>query len=168
MNKLAVKIQNKGFTLIEMLVVIMIIVVLIAIAVPAIAGYRRNAEETADMAAVKTLQTALEAASITVNPNVLTGTTNNFTSGNFDTKNPPDDAFSKALMEFLGDDFGGSFRFGYHRDTGSVRWVSWWDDDSSEAGVMVNDIENGHFGYLVDIKDNYPHPEYYGPSSTTM
>ncbi len=160
--------KSVGFTLIEMLIVIMIIVILIAIAVPAISGYRRDAEETADMAAVRTLQTALEAASIKVDPSELTGSTYNFTSSNVDLENLPDDDFSAELKEMLGEGFTGKFRFGYHRETGSIRWVSWWDEDSSENGVMVYDLENGHFGYLVDIKENYPHPEYYGPSSTTM
>ncbi len=159
-----IKQTRQGFTLIEMLIVILIIVILIAIAVPAIVGYRRNAEETADMAAVRTLQTALEAASITEHPSQLTGSTVNYTPGDFDTDNPPDDAFSTEVMELLGQDFEGNFRFGYHKDTGNMRWISWWDDDDpTETGVMLHDIERGNFGYLSDLVDEYDTTIHYMP-----
>ncbi len=157
-----------GFTLIEMLVVILIIVILIAIAVPAVAGYRRDAEETTDKAAIRTLYTALEAASVDVSPTELAGTTNNYISGYVDLDNPPDDKYSQEVIKLLGDNFSGKFRFGFYRNNGSIRWISWWDEDSSDEGVMLYDIENGRLGYLSDLADEVPNIIDYRPTGSAL
>ncbi len=168
MKKIIRKKNISGFTLIEMLVVILIIVILIAIAVPAVAGYRRDAQETTDKAAVRTLYTALEAASVNVSPTELAGTVNNYISGQVDIDNPPDDDYSKAVVELLGENFTGSFRFGFYRNNGSIRWVSWWDEDTSDEGIMLYDIENGNLGYLSDLKDEYADTIHYRPTGIIM
>ena len=49
------KIKRKGFTLIEMVIVIAILGILIAIAVPRFAGFRDNAQDGADKATAATL-----------------------------------------------------------------------------------------------------------------
>ena len=43
--------KRKGFTLIELVVVVAILAILLAIAIPAYAGYRERAQEKADEAA---------------------------------------------------------------------------------------------------------------------
>lgn len=50
--------KKKGFTLLELVVVIAILAILLAIAIPAYTGYREKAEEQAFNANVKTLETA--------------------------------------------------------------------------------------------------------------
>ncbi len=183
--------QKKGFTLIEMLVVILIIVILITIAVPAVAGYRAEAQETADMAAVKTVFNALESAATFVHPSVLTGgvregTLNDYTRKNYNFQDPTDDEFGQRIMEYVGNGFEGYFRFGYYAPTGSIRWISYWSDDDigsgDREGVMVYDVEHGLLGYLDDLADTYTgidafedlglpagtmiNPDWYGPASS--
>ena len=50
--------KKKGFTLLELVVVIAILAILLAIAIPAYTGYREKAEKQAFNANVKTLETA--------------------------------------------------------------------------------------------------------------
>lgn len=50
--------NQKGFTLIELIVVIAILAVIVAIAVPRISGSLENAKETADKATIKTIRNA--------------------------------------------------------------------------------------------------------------
>ncbi|ACK42159.1 MULTISPECIES: type II secretion system protein [Dictyoglomus] len=52
--------REKGFTLIELMVVIVIIAILAAVALPNFMGATERARESAVRSAVKTLQTALE------------------------------------------------------------------------------------------------------------
>ncbi len=50
--------KRKGFTLIELVVVIAILAILLAIAIPAYTGYRERAEEQAQAANVRMLENA--------------------------------------------------------------------------------------------------------------
>ena len=54
------KMKRKGFTLIEMVIVIAILGILIAIAVPRFAGFRDRAQESADKATAATIGKAAE------------------------------------------------------------------------------------------------------------
>ena len=65
------KSANKGFSLIELLVVLAIIVVLVSIGVPAYQVYKKRSEETALMATLKSLNKSglvLDATEQTINP----------------------------------------------------------------------------------------------------
>ncbi len=52
--------SNRGFTLVEIMIVVAIIALLAAIAIPNMLRARHNANETAAIAAMRTLSTALE------------------------------------------------------------------------------------------------------------
>lgn len=69
MNQLSLKKMNqitkkkkKGFTLVELIIVIAIIAVLAAIAIPKFGAIRENANIKADMASAKNIQTAVTTA----------------------------------------------------------------------------------------------------------
>ncbi|BAI80737.1 conserved hypothetical protein [Deferribacter desulfuricans SSM1] len=55
------KTNKKGFTLIELLVVVAIIGILAAIAIPQFAKYRKNAQDSAALSDLKTIQSTAEA-----------------------------------------------------------------------------------------------------------
>ncbi len=166
------RVDKKGFTLIEMLVVILIIVILITIAVPAVAGYRKDAQETADMAMVNTIYKAIEATAVYVNPSVLTDEVDTktifeyWTDRNFNLESPPDDEFSVRLMEHLGAGHEGWFRFGYDQD--GVQWVSYWDVEGTPTEEDVMHFHNvffegtayGELGYISDLNEKYGREEF--------
>ena len=59
--KITEKLNQKGFTLIELMIVIAIIGILAAIAIPQFASYRRKAYNSAALSDLKTVKTTLEA-----------------------------------------------------------------------------------------------------------
>ena len=61
LTKITQKLNQKGFTLIELMIVIAIIGILAAIAIPQFAAYRRKAYNSAALSDLKTVKTTLEA-----------------------------------------------------------------------------------------------------------
>jgi len=61
LTKISEKLNQKGFTLIELMIVIAIIGILAAIAIPQFAAYRRKAYNSAALSDLKTVKTTLEA-----------------------------------------------------------------------------------------------------------
>ncbi len=164
MQKLIQLKNKKGFTLIEMLVVILIIVILIAIAIPAVAGYRADANETADKGAAETIFNALEAAATKYPPSVaanITGTapigtalandqvysTATITIGNTSNMDGP---YLEAVQEFLGTNVHGTFKFNVTFSTGSVNWVTYVREGApnTDANTMLYHAADGVTGYL--------------------
>ncbi len=157
--------NKKGFTLIEMLVVILIIVILIAIAIPAVAGYRADATETADKGAAETIFNALEAASTKHIPSepaniagapIGTSAANNavysnatITIGNTTQMTGP---FLEAVQGFLGTNVQGTFKFNITLSTGSVNWISYVREGATinDANTMLYHAAEGVTGYLDD------------------
>ncbi len=171
MNKLIQLKNKKGFTLIEMLVVILIIVILIAIAIPAVAGYRADANETADKGAAETAFNALEAAATKFNPAESTnwGTTpllgisangeDVYSVGLSLTRTElagvTSGDFLNAVDEFLGSNFNGTIKFRINASTGSVLWVTYVREGAevNSANTMIYHAVDGVTGY-VDEVDN--------------
>ncbi len=159
MQKLKELKNKKGFTLIEMLIVILIVVILIAIAVPAVAGYRRDAQRTQDEGAIETIRTAIESALVRERPGTVSGGVDRYTSGNLDydeivaisedtsgTYNANTKEFYGLLADYLGPNFQGNFKFSYTfgstYSTGTgmhLYWLSYWPSDSltSDESVML-------------------------------
>ena len=61
LTKIRKKLNSKGFTLIELMIVIAIIGILAAIAIPQFASYRQKAYNAAALSDLKTVKTTLEA-----------------------------------------------------------------------------------------------------------
>ena len=61
LTRIRKKLNNKGFTLIELMIVIAIIGILAAIAIPQFASYRQKAYNAAALSDLKTVKTTLEA-----------------------------------------------------------------------------------------------------------
>ena len=99
------KMNKKGFTLIEMLVVIAIIAVLVAIVVPAVSNSTTKAQASTDAANLRSAQAALQVAVLngTAPKNVTAGTATTYPqhiSGNADATTP---AAPEAKTEAAGD-----------------------------------------------------------------
>ncbi len=168
MQKLKELKNKKGFTLIEMLIVILIVVILIAIAVPAVAGYRRDAQRTQDEGAIETIRTSIESALIRVRPSdndtsgfdaYTTGildydaivAISEDTSGTYDADTKE---FFGYLADYLGPNFQGNFQFRYifgsSYSTGSTAmylyWLTYWPNENvtSDDAVMLyhNNFQN--------------------------
>jgi type IV pilus assembly protein PilA len=61
LTKIHEKLSQKGFTLIELMIVIAIIGILAAIAIPQFASYRRKSYNSAAISDLKNMKTSLEA-----------------------------------------------------------------------------------------------------------
>ncbi len=182
MNKM-----KKGFTLIEMLVVILIIVILITIAVPAIAGYREEARETADLGDAKTLYTAVEATLTMFEGDILTdgmaflsqlsGSNEVYTH---QPLRPGVHGYSaqpiiQSISIYLdGAEYTGWYKFGVDSSTESVIWVSYHrggvetsapgvyiDRTAPDENVMLYHIQDGVSGYLDELGEPYSSEERY-------
>ncbi len=184
MQKLIEMKNKKGFTLIEMLIVILIIVILLAIAVPAVAGYRKDALRTQDEGAIETIRTAIESAVIRSLPeDTVSGSEVAHSSGNLDydeivrlstdtSLTAETREFYEALASYLGPNFQGGFRFKYdiYAWGGTVHnqhldYVAYWRSDSqtSDESIMVYEYyfanSSAEFRepvYLSEIMEIYP------------
>ena len=67
LSKIRMRRGQKGFTLIELMIVIAIIGILAAIAIPQFAAYRKRAQDSAAKSALKNLATAQENYYVTYN-----------------------------------------------------------------------------------------------------
>lgn len=89
--------QNKGFTLVELIVVMAILVILAAILIPVVSGYINTANETAAYANARTVYSA---ACAVVADGRIPGN-NAVAAGTYNT----------GLGDYLGTDIGGSYSY---------------------------------------------------------
>ncbi len=181
MQKLIELKNKKGFTLIEMLIVILIIVILLAIAIPSVIAYREDSQRTADLGAAKTIYTALEATLVTFGElpgsqptwfQTQTGTNNiyyqSLNNGNLRivsaAETPWNFQFGMAVNPQLDNEVAGKYKFGYDTTTNSIAWVSYHNhEDTTDATnfyapdnkVMVYDVANGVSGYADELGAPY-------------
>ncbi len=173
------KIKNckKGFTLIEMLIVILIIVILLAIAVPSVIAYREDSERTADLGAAKQVYTALEAALTnndppppnSVQPSHLSGYSELgdiiYTNSRMDPLKNGIPLVNEAWDFLKNDQFTGYFEYGYNTVTDSIAWVSYHpvdefpygqpDTTAANSEVMLYHVEDNVEGYLDELSAPY-------------
>ncbi len=179
--------NKKGFTLIEMLIVILIIVIIMSIAVPSILAYRKEAERTSDLGEAKTVLTAVETALVnnTIDRSAWLFGLDRDTDGDAVS----DECYSRSvitpatntasgflgtLSELLGGEkFSGVFKFGYDLNDNSVNWVSYHKYTTSEleasthasaepSEVMVYDVKNDVSGYLDELDETIYTEAIYG------
>ena len=81
LHKFQINHSRKGFTLIELMIVVAIIGILAAIAIPQFAGYRRRGQNAAAQSALKNLATAQE--SYYIDQNKYTNLTTDLTKYGF-------------------------------------------------------------------------------------
>lgn len=115
MNKLRALKNKKGFTLIELIIVIVIIAILAAIAIPAMSGFKKDAERGAAEANARTGYTAVSAAA------------GKFTATKQDLGPKPasaENTFLGRAGELLGDSFPGLIGWTVNTD-GTIATVMW-------------------------------------------
>ncbi len=167
MQKLIQMKNKKGFTLIEMLIVILIIVILLAIAVPAVSAYRKEALRTQDEGAIETIRTSIESTLIRVRPadNNTDSNLDEFSASDLDyaelvarsqdtTIDVDTREFYGLLAEYLGPNFQGNFNFQYNfgssYSSGSTAeylyYLTYWRSDEVSASKDAVMLYHNNFG----------------------
>lgn len=137
----------KGFTLLELIVVIAIIGILAAILVPSILGYVKNARASNLNANAKSVYSAAQLAIVDVY--VATGEVvpNCVYTGSSDGIAHPDGGVGDdfTLLTYLGEDFEGNFLF-VTNDEGSGCIYAMWSEKpiaaSQSAQLTIEDVKN--------------------------
>lgn len=122
--------SNKGFTLVELIVVIAILAILAGIAVPAYSGYIKKANEAADITQLDAIKTA--AVFAYTEDNISTGNTDVtviyvndatgkvYVNGKEDT-NEVDVSSYVTINDFKSDTFANGAQWSYSTST----WTAW-------------------------------------------
>ena len=101
------KLNNKGFTLVELLAVLVILIAIMSIAIPSISSSLERSKSKQDTAKQKILESAAELY-VTDHKNSITAATCSITTGQLKTGNYIDDAVAK---DSNGSDFSGCIKY---------------------------------------------------------
>jgi general secretion pathway protein G len=98
--------RNKGFTILEILVVLSVVAILIGIAVPRLKGMQDNANRTKAKSELKMLQTAVESYYINTSPHAFPASSTTIAATSLTTATPaiistaPYDPFAGTTTEY--------------------------------------------------------------------
>ncbi|MDE7279407.1 MAG: type II secretion system GspH family protein [Oscillospiraceae bacterium] len=136
----------KGFTLLELIVVIAIIGILAAFLVPSFLGYVRNARASRLNANARSVYSAAQLAIVDMNVAQVEVLPNCVYIGSSDGiayPNRSGDEFT--LLTYLGEDFEGNFLFVTNSEGSGCLYALWSEQPiavSSSAQLTVEDVKN--------------------------
>lgn len=127
--------MRKGFTLVELLIVIMVIAILIGIALPRFGGMRDEGNTTKAAAELRTLQAAVESRYIHTSPHA-------YPAAGATWETPLVSATPQILGSELYDPFGAASdtQYSYALATGGKFYVI-WSKGASKDGACTIDVD---------------------------
>lgn len=135
----------KGFTLIELIVVIAIIGVLAAILVPSIMGYIKHAKSTRLNANARSIYSAAQLAIVDVNNAMGTISPDEvYTGGSDGIGHPQGGGNDCILTTYLGDEFEGHFLFITNSEGSGCIYALWSEypiSPSAAAQLTLEDVK---------------------------
>lgn len=132
--------RTKGFTVIELLVVISVIAILVGIAIPRFKGMQDEANDSKARSELRVLQTAIESYYMNQTPNAYPGTTTTICADDLNSATP------LIIGEVLYDPFRSSAEYNYILDTNGDYYVafSYGPDGAADiTGINTSGVLQG-------------------------
>ena len=126
--------KNKGFTILELLVVLTVISILIGVAIPRIKGMQDEANKAKAKSETRTIQAALESYYINHSPNVYPATSTTVCASSLNGATP------KIVSGTLYDPFLSSTEYNYVRSSNGKYYVAFSVGPDGAADITgIND-----------------------------